>query len=99
MFVPEPLPDSEENAGNPEAKERGNTKPLQAANNGVVYRDIEETERHKLFQHFFVPLLTRRIAKCQIVLDKIIQRPTHKVGYSLRNQPMPVKQTVEKRKH
>ena len=90
MFVPEPFPDGEENAGNPEAKERGNTKPLQAANNGVVYRDIEETERHKLFQHFFVPLLTRHIAKRQIVLDKIIQRPTYKVGNPLRYKPMPV---------
>ena len=57
MLVPEPFPDGEEEAGDPEAKERRDTQPLQAADDGVIYGDVEQAKRHELLENFFMALL------------------------------------------
>lgn len=58
MFVPEPFPDGKEAGCKPEAYEWSDTEPFEATNDGVIYGDIDEAERHILFEHFFVALLT-----------------------------------------
>ena len=73
MFVPEPFPDGEEAGCKPEPYERGDPEPFEATNDGVVYRDVDETEWHVLFEYLFVTLLAGNLIERQIMLHKVVQ--------------------------